>query len=155
MNVSSEHEPPEAVQARYFRALETQARELARLLLPQDDLDPEYWSAPGVVSGAVIWELSINTAAEEPLRPEEIPLLMGMLGRLRESARDVAEKNEERRKAGRPRGYRMAALLADLRPLWEAAANPAAFVETCLAAVGESRGVEAVRKAIERFGQNQ
>jgi hypothetical protein len=60
LNASSEHEPPEAAQARYFRSVEAQARELARLLLPRDDIEPKHWKAPGMVSGAVALELSVR-----------------------------------------------------------------------------------------------
>jgi hypothetical protein len=155
MSAAFEREPSEAVLARYFRALEAQGRELARLLLYEDNIEPDYWSAAGVVPSAAVEELCLRIPPHLMLRHEEFSWLLARLARLCTAANYAAEKNESQKKsAGRPPGSQVRELLTYLQPLWERASNPAGFVDSCLGVIGERRGREAIRKAIARLGQN-
>jgi hypothetical protein len=155
ISAAFEREPSKAMLARHFYAIETRGRELARLLLYEDNIDPEYWSAAEAVPSAVVEELCLRVPPHLALRADEFSWLLARLARLCAAASYAAEKNEGQKKAaGRPPGGQIRELLTYLQPLWEKASNPAGFVDSCLAAIGERRGREAIRKAISRLGQN-
>jgi hypothetical protein len=143
--------PPGAALGRYFRSIEAHARELDRLLLAADDGTSSLVDA---VAPILPEELGKAGRLNPPMQPEEFGWLRARLHRLMTAAAEAAERGEATKRAGRPTDDRLAGLISEMEPLWQAAWSREGFVEACLAAIGEGRGKDVVRKAIERFGRN-
>jgi hypothetical protein len=160
----SQDKPSHAVLERYFGVLEAKARELASFLTQGDSLDQKWWPVDGAVPYPIVRELHLVTPLEQAIIPEEIRGLLAGLDRLCTAARVVSEHHKriiriaaernEGKKGGRPQDWQFRLLLYYLQPLWEVASNRQEFIESCLAAIGETRKTEAIRKVFERLGHN-
>jgi hypothetical protein len=149
-----EERPGPDVLARALRTLETTARATRRALLARPN-------APtgAVVPDAIAEELCARGPIATRMRREDLAHLSVLLVEVRKAAEAAAARAKAAAGAtpppgrtGRPSDNRAVLLLKELKPLWGRmdGGQREAFVQACLATIGERLSKEAIRKRIER-----